>query len=428
MSRRQLPSIEIADPPSGDEALFEAIFSPAARDFLALLVRHFDAAVDELHQRRQLSRLHMDMTGSRPTFEHNNDDNQASTSVPADWRIRPLPPRLRRRHIDLGDVSPADTAHLVASLGCSGADGVQVDFDDGHCPTWHNQLLGWHNIRLAVSGDLPGCPPLADAPVLMLRPRAWNMTEQRVVVGGRAAPGPLVDFALLMFHVGRPLYEAGAGPFFYLSKLEGRAEARLWRDVFVFVEAELGLPLGAVRACVLIENVMAAFQLEGILWELRDHTAGLNCGLWDYSASIIGRFGQRPEFLLPDRKKYVNMERPFLAAYLRLVVATAASRGAPATGGMAAVVLDTADEALKGEQVAAVLAAKRKEVEAGVAGFLVYDRGLVEPARQLWAEYDGWQAACGDPRSISADDLLTLPKEKMKLYQKNLIITITFTA
>ena len=420
MSAAPLLSLEIAAPPPGDESIYEEIFSPAARDFLALVVSKFDCQAEQLMQRRQLSRLDMDMTGSCPTFAGNNNDDiqESSLQSDGDWHVRPLPVRLRRRHIDLGDVSPADTERFAACLNCAGADGVQVDFDDGHCPTWHNQLVGWHNILLAVRGALPGGPPSLSGPhvpVLMLRPRAWNMTEQCVLVNGRPALGPLVDFALIMFHMGQALYETGVGPYFYLSKLEGRTEARLWNNIFLFVEDQLGLPVGAVRACVLIENILAAFQLDGILWELRDHSAGLNCGLWDYAASIISRFGHRPEFLLPDRKKYVCMEKPFLDAYLRLVVAAARKRGAPATGGMAAVVLAFEDKAVRAQQVAAVLAAKRREIEAGVSGFLVYDVGLVEPVRRLWAEYSGergLQPEQGNTLTITAADLLTLPKER----------------
>jgi malate synthase A len=404
-------SLEIAEPPAGDEEIFATLFNPAAREFLARTVAVFDAEVDSLVHRRQLTRLQMEMSGSLPTFSATTTEENPPPD--ADWRISPVPERLRRRHIDIGDVSPADTEQLARCLA-SAADGVQVDFDDGHCPTWHNQLVGWHNILLAVAGRLPGGPPsLADAaaPVMMLRPRAWNMTENRVLVGGRAAPGPLVDFALIMFHVGRELFNMGAGPFFYLSKLESAQEARLWNDIFLYVEAQLALPVGAVRSCVLIENILAAFQLDGILWALRDHSAGLNCGLWDYSASIISSFGHRAAFLLPDRKKYVSMERPFLDAYLRLVVQAAHARGAPATGGMAAVILAPGETARRAEQVAAVMAAKRREIAAGVAGFLVYDQGLVEPARRLWAEF---ASAPSVPSSdvITADDLLTLPKAK----------------
>ena len=143
----------------------------------------------------------------------------------------------------------------------------------------------------------------------MLRPRAWNMTEHNVLVSGKVCPAPLVDFGLLMWHNCHALHDQGAGPFFYLSKLEGGAEARLWREIFLWSEAELGLPRGTVKACVLIENVLATFQMEDILWELREHSAGLNCGVWDYSASFVSTFGERPEFVLPDRSKYVNMNQ-----------------------------------------------------------------------------------------------------------------------
>ena len=150
---------------------------------------------------------------------------------------------------------------------------------------------------------------MAECPVMMLRPRAWNMTEHNVLVSGQASPAPLVDFGLLMVHNGLALHDQGAGPFFYLSKLEGSAEARLWREIFLWTEAELGLPRGTVKACVLIENVLATFEMEDILWELREHSAGLNCGVWDYSASFVTTFGERPEFVLPDRSKYVNMDQ-----------------------------------------------------------------------------------------------------------------------
>ena len=150
---------------------------------------------------------------------------------------------------------------------------------------------------------------VSECPVLMLRPRAWNMTEYNVLVSGRVCPAPLVDFGLLMWHNCHALHAKGAGPFFYLSKLEGAAEAGLWRQIFLWSEAELGLPRGTVKACVLIENVLATFEMEEILWELREHSAGLNCGVWDYSASFVSKFGARPEFMLPDRSKYVNMSK-----------------------------------------------------------------------------------------------------------------------
>ena len=241
-----------------------------------------------------------------------------------------------------------------------------------------------------------------ECPVLMLRPRAWNMTEHNVLVSGKVCPATLVDFGLLMWHNSHALHSQGAGPFFYLSKLEGGAEARLWREIFLWSEAELGLPRGTIKACVLIENVLATFEMEDILWELREHSAGLNCGVWDYSASFVSTFGSRPEFVLPDRSKYVNMNQVhrdhslipqmthliitaqlFLSSYRRLLVSTARARGAPATGGMAA-------NMVTGPEVEeAVISDKRREIEAGVDGFLIYDLALAAPCRRLWAEMKG---------------------------------------
>ena len=166
------------------------------------------------------------------------------------------------------------------------------------------------------------------------------------------------------------------------SKLENSSEAALWREIFVWTEKQLGLRLGTIKACVLIENVLATFQLEEILWELRDHSAGLNCGVWDYSASFVAKFGRRSQFVLPDRSKYVNMDREFLSSYRHLVVATAHARGAPATGGMAANIVTAEAENV----IQSVLREKRKEIKAGVDGFLIYDTKLAAPCRRLWAE------------------------------------------
>ena len=172
------------------------------------------------------------------------------------------------------------------------------------------------------------------------------------------------------------------------SKLENSSEAALWREIFLWTERQLGLRLGTIKACVLIENVLATFQLEEILWELRDHSAGLNCGVWDYSASFVAKFGRRAQFVLPDRSKYVNMDREFLSSYRQLVVATAHARGAPATGGMAANILSGGEEDI----LQSVLRDKRKEIRAGVDGFLIYDTQLAAPCRRLWAEMRNYRA------------------------------------
>ena len=189
----------------------------------------------------------------------------------------------------------------------------------------------------------------------------------------------------------------------FFSKLENSSEAALWREIFVWTEKQLGLRRGTIKACVLIENVLATFQLEEILWELRDHSAGLNCGVWDYSASFVAKFGRRRRFVLPDRSKYVNMEREFLSSYRHLVVATAHARGAPATGGMAANIVTAGEE--KEEIIQSVLGDKRKEIRAGVDGFLIYDTQLAAPCRRLWAEMRNCRA--GEAGLVNWSSLLS---------------------
>jgi len=392
----------ISPPISEDFHAFNVLFSDEARLFLTELVEEFDKDIEDILRQRKILKLEYDQSGKLPTFKSSSPRSDPS------WKVAPLPPRLQKRHLDLGDVSPADTERFSACLR-QDVDGIQTDFDDGHCPTWHNQILGWYNIYRHVHGQLDNGPALPSAPVLMLRPRAWNMTEHNILVNGKETPGPLIDFGLLMFHNAKLLHEAGSGPFFYLSKLEGSNEAKLWNRIFVWSQARLGLPIRTIKACVLIENVFASFEMEEILWELRDHSAGLNCGIWDYSASFINKFGHRADFLLPDRSKYVSMDRPFLAAYMDLVVDTCRRRGAPATGGMAANILEDSDT--KDAVIEKVVSSKEKEIKAGVDGFMVYDLGLVQPIRKLWRQHEGSNYKTGKPGcKITADDLLHLPE------------------
>ena len=328
--------------------------------------------------------------------------------------------RLQNRHLDLGDVSPSDFSHFTAALR-SPVQGIQVDFDDGHCPTWRNQILGMHNIKLAISGLIPGIPKISEAPVLMLRPRAWNMIEKNLSINGRRIPGPVFDFGLLMFHHGRSiLEETRSGPSFYLSKLEGAAEAKLWNDIFIWSEIRLGFPRGTVKACVLIENILSAFEMNDILWELREHSLGLNCGIWDYAASIIAKFGTNdPNFLLPDRQKYVNVNKKFLRSYMQLVVRVCHKRGAHATGGMAANLLPVKKEACDENSrkiLTTVYNAKLEEIKIGLDGFMVYDLGLVGMINELWWVHVGDLRnqinllPANSMEDIKEEDLLSLPK------------------
>ncbi|KAI9541471.1 hypothetical protein NQZ68_029840 [Dissostichus eleginoides] len=305
-----------------------------------------------------------------------------------------------------------------------------VDFDDGNCPTYYNQIKGLCNVYKAVHNKFPNAPHISQAPVLMLRPRAWNMVEHNMMVGGKEAPGPLFDFGLLMFHCGEELFRNGSGPFFYLSKVESFMEARLWKKIFVWTQLKLGLPLGSIKATVLIENVLAAFEMEEILYELRENSAGLNCGIWDYSASFINKFGLRQAFLLPDRSKYVNMEKRFLRSYMELLVQTCHRRGALATGGMAALLLPEDRDAHR-TAMAAVSRLKLMEIQAGVDGFMVYDLGLIEPMQklfQLHTEGDNQLHQLLEDVTVTPDDLLSMPSGGVTLYglKYNIAVGVLF--
>lgn len=407
LQKLKVSNVEVSSPPLNCEEYYRTLLTAGAVKFVAELVEHFDSSVEKIFQERQRRKLLLDSTGGLPDF------SQKSAHLQGNWKVRPVPRRLQCRHLDLGDVSPSNTSHFVASLKTT-AQGIQTDFDDGHCPTWRNQLLGLHNIYKFVHGQMPGVPSVNQAPVLMLRPRAWNMIEHNMLVNGKEVPGPLFDFGLLMYHNARILLDNESGPFFYLSKVEGSNEARLWNTIFDYTEKKLELPHGCIKACVLIENVLASFEMEEILYELKDHSAGLNCGIWDYSASFINKFGHRKEFVLPDRNKYVSMDRHFLKSYMDLVVRTCHSHGAHATGGMAAPILQNSDPSSESFQqvMAKVTAGKRNEIEAGVDGFMVYDLRLLQPMQQLFKKMSRTPNQHQIKRldvHVTAKDLLKMP-------------------
>uniref|UniRef100_A0A8C7ZTZ6 malate synthase n=1 Tax=Oryzias sinensis TaxID=183150 RepID=A0A8C7ZTZ6_9TELE len=370
--------MELSPAPPGLHAEYAELFSTDCLYFLGELISTFDEDVDRILQLRASRKVQLDLSGDLPNFLESTAHIRADTS----WGVLPVPPRLQKRHVDVGDTAPCDTQRFIRALQ-STAQGIQVDFDDGNCPTFYNQIKGIHTVVQAVRSLLPDVPHISEAPVLMLRPRAWNMVEHNMMVGGKEVPGPLFDFGLLMFHCGMTLFQNQSGPFFYLSKVESFLEARLWNKIFLWTQQKLGLPAGSIKATVLIENVLAAFEMDEILFELREHSAGLNCGIWDYSASFVNKFGHRRTFLLPDRSKYVNMEKHFLRSYMDLLVKTCHQRGALATGGMAAALLP--QDLLSGSHrdvLAAVKRLKLLEIHAGVDGFMVYDLNLVGPMQE----------------------------------------------
>ncbi|XP_028271427.1 malate synthase-like [Parambassis ranga] len=419
--------MELSSPPSGLEAEYAQLFTTDSLLFLRELICTFDEEVDQILQLRVSRKTHLDLSGDLPTFL---EDTKYIRSDP-DWRVLPVPPRLQKRHVDIGDLAPCDTQRFLKALQ-SPAQGIQVDFDDGNCPTYYNQIKGIHNVIKAVYNQFPNVPHISKAPVLMLRPRAWNMVEHNMMVEGKEVPGPLFDFGLLMFHCGKTLFEYKSGPFFYLSKVETSMEARLWNRIFVWTQHKLGLPLGSIKATVLIENVLAAFEMEEILYELRDHSAGLNCGIWDYSASFVNKFGHRQAFLLPDRSKYVNMEKRFLRCYMDLLVQTCHRRGALATGGMAALLLPQDPHSDSYRRVTdSVTRLKLLEISAGVDGFMVYDLNLIEPMQKLFTlhtEGDNQLHQLRHDVSVTPDDLLSMPAGGVTLYglKHNIAVGVLF--
>uniref|UniRef100_A0A182QWW6 malate synthase n=1 Tax=Anopheles farauti TaxID=69004 RepID=A0A182QWW6_9DIPT len=400
--------ILIESAPHRLESAYKELFTDGALQFLVQLVSEFDAEVEQLLQNRIKRRVLIEEGKWKPVF-HNSSES-------LEWTVGDLPVRLRNRKLDLGDVSPANTVHFIDCLYAD-VQGIQVDFDDGHCPTWRNTVQGLYNVTRAVQGNLQGAPADVQAyPILMLRPRALNMIEHHCIVKGKEVIGPLFDFAILMFHNARTMANLGVGPYLYLSKIEDPSETALWNRIFTWTERQLGLLNGTIKACVLIENILAAFRMEDILYSIRDHAIGLNCGIWDYCASIIAKFGWQREFLLPDRNKYVNMGQPFLRNYMRLLIHVCHKRGALATGGMAAKILPSGKEKAllsDDEIIESVKLAKSVEIDAGVDGFMIYDLRMVDAINQLWdRKTDGENQLNILPNvsGICAESLLQIPK------------------
>uniref|UniRef100_A0A8C1AZ17 malate synthase n=1 Tax=Cyprinus carpio carpio TaxID=630221 RepID=A0A8C1AZ17_CYPCA len=399
--------VELETPPSGLEREFHTLFNSDALQFLSELISTFQAEVDKVLNLRVLRKVQLDLTGELPGFLKDTAHIRNDPS----WRVSPVPDRLHCRHVDVGDLSPCDTQRLITGLK-STAQGLQIDFDDGNCPTYHNQIKGIYNVYQAVHNQFQDVPPISQAPVLMLRPRAWNMVEHNMMVNGREVPGPLFDFGLLMFHNAKQLLQNQSGPFFYLSKL--------------------GLPAGCIKATVLIECVLASFEMEEILYELKEHSAGLNCGIWDYSASFVNKFGHRAHFLLPDRSKYVDMEKRFLHSYMDLLVQTCHRRGALATGGMAALLLPRDKESdLYKTVLRTVTRLKLLEIKAGVDGFMVYDMDLIEPMQKLFELHSHGPNQLLQLRediTVTPEDLLTMPAGGVTLYglRYNIAVGVLF--
>ncbi len=301
----------------------------------------------------------------------------------ADWAIEPVPADLLDRRVEI--TGPTDRKMVINALN-SGARMFMADFEDANSPTWHNMVDGQANLVDAIDRTIEFESPEGksyrlndEVATLLVRPRGWHLVERHFQVDGQAVSASLFDFGLYLFHNGRRLLERGTGPYLYLPKLESHLEARLWNDVFTHAEEALDLPHGSIKATVLIETVLAAFEMDEILWELREHAAGLNAGRWDYMFSVIKKFRDRPEFVLPDRNS-VTMTAPFMRAYAELLVKTCHRRGAHAMGGMAAFIPSRKDPELNARALAKVHEDKQREAGDGFDGTWVAHPDLVPVA------------------------------------------------
>jgi malate synthase len=344
------------------------------------LHRTFEGRRRELLERRRARRAEL-RAGALPGFR----EETARVRLD-DWRVPPAPPGLQDRRVEI--TGPVDRKMMINALN-SGARAFMADFEDSLAPTWRAVVDGQANvmdavcrtIRLETVGRRYG---LVERPAtLLIRPRGWHLIERHVHVDGAPVSAGLFDFGLWIALNGAELLGRGSGPYLYLPKLESHLEARLWRDVFAFAEAELGLPQGSVRATVLIETLPAAFEMDEILFQLGEHATGLNAGRWDYIFSLIKNLGHRPEFLLPDRAA-VTMTAPFMRAYTRLLVATCHRRGAHAVGGMAAFVPSRSDPSGNERAIAAVREDKVREAGDGFDGTWVAHPGLVPVAGEAF--------------------------------------------
>src|SRR5579883_2251804 len=355
------------------------ILTPAALQFVADLVRRFGPVREELLGRRAQVQQALD-AGWLPDFLP-----ETAALRRDDWKIAPVPADLQDRRVEI--TGPVDRKMIINALN-SGARVFMADFEDAHSPTWEGTIQGQANLQDAVRGTIAYTGPDgkqytlgARVATLMVRPRGWHLVEKHLLVDGKPVSGSLFDFGLFFFHNAQALLAKGSGPYFYLPKLENHLEARLWNQVFLLAQEELGIPRGTIKATVLIETILAAFEMDEILYELREHSAGLNCGRWDYIFSFIKKFRNHPEFVLPDRAQ-VTMTTHFMRSYSLLLIKTCHRRNVHAMGGMAAQIPIKNDPTANEEAIERVRADKRREATDGHDGTWVAHPGLVPIAME----------------------------------------------
>jgi len=386
------------------------ILTPQAMEFVAKLARAFEDRRQELLARRAQRQASLD-AGNLPDFLPETARIRSGT-----WTIAPIPADLQDRRVEI--TGPVDRKMVINALN-SGSKVFMADFEDAHSPTWEGTIQGQINLRDAVRRTITYTSPEGKeyklnekTAVLLVRPRGWHLDEKHVLIDGKPISGGIFDFALYFFHNVRALLERDTGPYFYLPKMESHLEARLWNDIFVKAQRELGIPEGTIKATVLIETILATFEMDEILYELREHSAGLNCGRWDYIFSAIKKLRNIPDFILPDRAQ-VTMTTHFMRSYSLLTIKTCHRRNAPAMGGMAAQIPIKNDSQANKEALARVRADKQREVNDGHDGTWVAHPGLVPIAL---TEFDAVMKGANqierkrEDVQVTAADLLAIPE------------------
>ena len=386
------------------------ILTPEASAFLSRLARKFEPRRQELLAARGVRQQRID-AGNLPDFLP-----ETAHIREKEWTVAPIPNDLLDRRVEI--TGPVDRKMIINALN-SGANVFMADFEDSNSPTWQNNLEGQLNLRDAVEGTISYISPEGKryelnprVATLVVRPRGWHLDEKHFLVDRKPISASLFDFGLYFFHNAKQLIHKGTGPYFYLPKMESHLEARLWNDVFCFAQDELGISRGSIRATVLIETILAAFEMDEILYELRDHSSGLNCGRWDYIFSFIKKFRNRPDFVLPDRS-IVTMDKHFLKSYVSLLIQTCHRRGIHAMGGMAAQIPIKNDPDANEKALHKVRQDKLREVNAGHDGTWVAHPGLVPIAKQIFDAHmkDANQIRRRpDDVRVTSKDLLAVPE------------------
>ncbi len=413
-----------------------AILAPVTAAQAEILTPDALALVAKLH--RALAPRRATLLAHRATRQARIDAGEMPDFLPdtahirnGSWQVAPVPANLQDRRVEI--TGPVDRKMIINALN-SGAKVFMADFEDANCPSWENTIDGQINLRDAIAGTITFHNPDGrvytlndEIATLMVRFRGWHLEEKHVTVDGEPVPGGLFDFGLYAFHNAKALLAQGGGLYCYLPKLESHLEARLWNDAFVLAQEHLGIPQGTIKATVLIETILASFEMDEILYELRDHSAGLNCGRWDYIFSCIKKLRNRPDFLLPDRA-LVTMTTHFMRSYSLLCIKTCHRRGAFAMGGMAAQIPIKNDPAANDEAFAKVKVDKVREATDGHDGTWVAHPGLVQVA------LDAFNAAMPQPNQISrqrddvqvtASDLLAFPDGHGQITEAGLRMNIS---